>query len=373
MKKSSKFILSFVLSILLLSIHPATVFAYEYGTPDLNSMIEIDIYGNKEIRSISRDNVNRIRVSKSNKYKNKTDKEKLWEILNALEFNIDIQQFEKASETLQLSHIDNIQVENSYVKSDKNGDAIQISKDEAMKSVMEDSYERFTAITGECYTANSSTTSPTSSHGMLNPWVDENGYMQLQIIVFYTPNYHGVGTTVGRYVIWGFCNWLKYFSTRATDIIGLGATNFSWNNLTETNDTDSFNLLVSYYENISENGKNVEVNQYLDTIDTSKANRSLAYGVYFKYKLPKNSNYLGTTYTYTDFGFLITGVGYANGKYQPDKFIDVGLTYIHIKNAISISPSVDKRGSFSFGVSWTHIPKYYETSYRWYYGDDYNA
>lgn len=139
MKRMLKVSLSVVLTVLLLFSFPSTAFAYEYGTPDLKTMVKVQKHGNKESRFISGRDVNRIRISKSAKYKNKTDREKLKEIFEALEINIKDKQFEAVCQTLKLSDIEDIHTEVSYIKTDENGVQTGVSKTEALK-VAEESH-----------------------------------------------------------------------------------------------------------------------------------------------------------------------------------------------------------------------------------------
>ena len=84
MKKVIRMLLTAVISLTIVATFPASVFAYEYGEPNLDVMIQVEKLAEKEISFISAEDINRIRVSKSRAYRNKTDEERLEEIFVAL-------------------------------------------------------------------------------------------------------------------------------------------------------------------------------------------------------------------------------------------------------------------------------------------------
>lgn len=69
MKKLGKLFLVILLSLTIITSLPISVFAYEYGTPDLDEMIQIETNGHTKIYSINKTNINRIKNSRSRKYK----------------------------------------------------------------------------------------------------------------------------------------------------------------------------------------------------------------------------------------------------------------------------------------------------------------
>lgn len=164
MKKLIKTNLALLLALLLLFSIPSTALAYEYTTPDLQSMVIIQNNGNKESRFISGRDITRIKNSECAKYKNKSDKEKLKEIFEALDFNINEQQFEKISKTLNLSDIENIHISTSYMKMGKDGVQAEVSKAEALRASTEQNTTRLTPTTATAPFATASDTSPTASH-----------------------------------------------------------------------------------------------------------------------------------------------------------------------------------------------------------------
>lgn len=94
-------------------------------------MIKVEKKGNTEICSISSENINRINNSKSKRFKNISDEEKLNCIFEALGFDIEAQQQRTIYKQLSLDQIESIEIKKIYVKVSENGNREVISKNEA--------------------------------------------------------------------------------------------------------------------------------------------------------------------------------------------------------------------------------------------------
>lgn len=131
-EKIIKSLICLILSlIIIISSFSTSVFAYEYGPFDVKSLIKVEKKGNTEIYSISSENINRIKNSKSKKFKNISDEEKLNCIFEALGFDIEAQQQKIIYKNLSLAQIGSIEIEKTYVKVSENGNREVISKNEA--------------------------------------------------------------------------------------------------------------------------------------------------------------------------------------------------------------------------------------------------
>lgn len=370
MMSKLKIIISLLLTVLLLFSFSSVTFAYEYGVPDLTTMIKTEKHGNRESRFISGRDVNRIRISKCSKYKNKSDKEKLKEIFTALELDVSTQKFDKISENLSLSDIENISTDTIYIKTDDNGVQTEVDKEEALKAAAEEeiAYSAAPAV------AAASDTRPTISHSKPYPEKSPDGYMEQQITAIYTPNYHGVGTTPGRYVIWGDCKWLTTPSRfqRGEDVISLFANDeFDWKNK-GADGISNYMLLASYdrcyYD--EKTGITTSVEPDGDFYEEDKAVVSVSDGVYFKYDLP-NNGVIGPMFC-RNFEFTIIGICNVHNYDDTTQFLSMGLRYIHMKNTASASVSVSWK-SAGVSVSSYHMPIYYDVSHSWDYKTDFYA
>lgn len=365
-EKNIKIFIAFVLTVLLLFTFPATAFAYEYGSIDLNSMVQIRQYSDHEIRFLSGNNINRIRISKSAKYKYKSDKEKLKDIFTALDFTVSDQQFEKISENLKLSHIESIHVETSYIKTDGVGNQTKVSREEAMEAAAEEEARLNSAQLNISPASTESDTGPTTSHSS-DVGTSEDGYMQMQIFAIYTPNYNGEGQSIGRYVFIGEYLWLKTPVMRKTDVISMHSDDINWYQKT-TNGQSNYFLFAAYSKmTYDENGIFISNEDVIDSLDAISASVSSNSGVYFEYNLP-NDNPLAQT-LYRNFSFILFSVGRVidyNNQYQ---FFMLDIRYVHIRNPLSASFSVN-RGPLGVTVSNFFAPEYYDWSHSWDYAND---
>lgn len=365
MKKLGKLFLVILLSLTIITSLPISVFAYEYGTPDLDEMIQIETNGHTKIYSINKTNINRIKNSRSRKYKNKSDKQKLKEIFDALDFNINDLQFEEISKELNLSHISDISVETQYVKIDADGKNSYISEDEALEIVEKEKI--LSASSQESYslttTSETSDTSPTTGHSS-PPEPVADGCMEMQITKIYTPNYNGTGTTIGRYCFLGSCVWLTTPSPlkRTVNAICFYSPDFAWaNKILDPNEGSNY---ISYfsYDVTDHDG-------YVETITKTKYDQdavvSSAKGVFFEYKLP--SDFLNI---YDNFNFLLFAVGKVQDSDNIIQELRLDLKYTFLNNPLSISPSLSW-GLVGVSASFLNDPEEYCTYYSWPYETDY--
>lgn len=65
MKKTAKSIMAMIISIVFVVMLPISTFAYEFGTVDINAMVQKEQVGKKTLTSISTENISRIKNSKS--------------------------------------------------------------------------------------------------------------------------------------------------------------------------------------------------------------------------------------------------------------------------------------------------------------------
>lgn len=372
MKKLCKSFLILMLSLIITISTPLSAFAYEYTTPDLDAMVQVKENGNTEIRSISERSIKQIRNSRSSKYKNKTDTEKLKDIFDALGFNLTDLQFEEINKELKFSHISNISVETQYLKVDAEGDSSYISKDEALEMAAEE--EALLAVSQENYDISAtSDTSPTAWHsGPLT--TSDDGCVEMQVSAIYTPNYNGTGTTIGRYCFLGACSWIKTPSTltRSTDAICLYSRDFNWYDQIMDSDKGSnyismFSYTESYYD---ANGTLIFSEDFLESKYDDEAVVSAEKGAFFTYKLPKDK-LLAPSLCY-NFTFLIFGVGLVHDYDDYTQGLEIDLQYTHLRNSLSISPSFSW-GSVGVSVEQLITPKIYYAHHAWDYKDDFFA
>lgn len=364
MKKLSKLFLVIALSLIIATSYPISVFAYEYGMPDLDEMVQTKTCGHTKVKSISKANINRIKNSRSSKYKNKTDEQKLKEIFDALEFNINDLQFKEISGGLDFSYISDISVETQYIKVNTEGDGSYISEDEALE-IVENEKLISTSLPGTYSVTATSDTGPTSNHSSPVETVAD-GCMQMQIVAIYTPNYHGVGTTIGRYCFIGSCVWLTTPSPlkRTVNAICFYSTDFAWPDK-NLDSTENPNYMSSFSYDVTDHNFNVE------TITTTKyeedAKVSSEKGVFFEYKLP-----YGDSSVCNNFSFLIFAVAILKDPDNIDYWPSLDLKYTYLNNPLSISPSLSW-GPIGVSASILNGPEEYYTHHTWSYKYDYYA
>lgn len=355
MYKMIKPVFSLFLTICLLCEVNVMSFAYENQTFEIKDLVVTRMDGNKEIRELSKQGMDR--VKKARRFSKESDI--IEEIFLAFDIDYKEEQFAKLLKDMNLSQIDSVKCETCYLKVDESGNQEIITEAEALKNI--------NAIETANYSANTlSESGPTNSHITEPPIISPDGYMKQTIALLYTPNYGGTNASVGRYVILGICEWLTTPSTRAVDAIALLSPDLRWANIGD----DSYNLTVSYSENYYTVSTNtITSTEVTKTFDESDVTVSVAHGAYFEYDLPGNK----LLTTYTDFSFLMTAVGRVHDYNNYETTLAVGLEYVHLKNALSINPTFSFAGGLDLSVSSINIPEYYSCSYSWDYEKDYFA
>ncbi len=202
------------------------------------------------------------------------------------------------------------------------------------------------------------------------------GNMKQQLIVIYTPHYNGTGTTPDRYMFIGACGWLKEPSNfqRRTDCIAFKSPDFRWEGL----GNDSYGLMVSYHMFFVENGRTVIDEDCYETFGEDDASISAMNGVFFQYNL-RNDLFSPISFTdYTNFGFLMFGVGRVNQFSTTDVFKNVSIDFLYRHSTYALSPSISfswdgKSVSASIGVT-PASTKYedYTLYYPWKFKEDYD-
>lgn len=372
MEKISKGFSAVLVSLILTLSFPLSAFAYEYGTPNPDEMIQVKTDAYTKTSYISRANVNRIRNSHSSKYKNKSDKQKLKEIFDALDFHINDLQFEEISKSLEISHISDISVETQYIKFDTEGTGSYITEEEAMEIVEKEKISSSLQETQSLTTTTAtSDTSPKANHSSPIETVAD-GCMEMQITAIYTPNYHGIGTTIGRYCFLGTCVWLTTPSSsqRTTNAICFYSPDFRWPDKSlNSDDNSNYISMFSYVEYIYDANYNLVSYENLNQAKyDSDAVVSSEKGVFFEYDLQKNK--LLAPIIYGDFSFLVFAVGNVQDYNNIYQNISIDLKYTFLANPLSISPSFSWC-PIGVSVSLMHLPKEYSTHHTWNYQDDY--
>ncbi len=368
MLKTIKIICSILLVISILSIYTLTAFSYDYGTIDLDRMVSVKESDMCEIHSINRENINRLKNTKLSLYKEKTDTEKLKELFSALDLELSDAQFETATKDLQLEHIESIRIETTYSKEDSEGKQTPVSKDEAMQIAEQEKADLLNGNAIRRREIPSNTRALNNGHSG-NIIYSTDGCMKQQIAVIYTPNYHGTGTTIGRYVVFGTCQWLKTPDTRSKDAISLCSSDFKWANIDYNN--PSYSLLVSYTEYVYDSNSNLVSQDTLNVAyDDHAVTISEYLGAYFEYNLP-NNKFLRPI-IYGDISFLMVGVCRVDDYDDDTQEISVGMRYIHLKRGLSFAASYSIT-SAGLSVSEKNWPVYYDSSYSWDYVTDYYA
>lgn len=370
MKKIIKSLICLILALIIISSFSTSVFAYEYGPFDVKSLIKVEKKGNTEIYSISSENINRIKNSKSKKFKNISDEEKLNCIFEALGFDIEAQQQKIIYKNLSLAQIGSIEIEKTYVKVGANGSQEVISKNEAFAAAKTKN-ETLESINPVAYSGVmvASDTGPTASHGNEQPIVDPNNYMEQAITVIYTPNYNGPGTTPGRYAVMAGFDWLTSPFARKTDCMGLYTDQFNWVDRIPGEDSN-YVFLASYYKYLyDENGNIVSSEEIVADLYEDDAIISNAYGFCFKYNLPNNFLQM----RYSGFTFLVFGVCRVKNYAVPKQSLSISSEYVHVKSSLSVSPSFSI-GPVGISVSGISTQKtIFSGSHEWDYDKDYYA
>ncbi|MGN0539124.1 MAG: hypothetical protein ACI4KI_04640 [Candidatus Fimenecus sp.] len=370
MKRIIKSLICLILALIILSSFSTSVFAYEYGSFDVKSLIKVEKKGNTEICSISSENINRIKNSKSKRFKNISDEEKLNCIFEALGFDIGAQQQKTIYKKLSLAQIESIEIKKIYVKVSENGNREVISKNEAIAAAQakNESLESISPVASFGVMA-ASDTGPTASHGNEQPIIDPENYMEQSISVIYTPNYNGPGTTPGRYFVMAGFNWLTPPSKRHADCMGMYSNQFNWVDRIPGEDSN-YGFFVSFYKYVYDgNGNIASVEEIADELDEDNATISNPYGFCFEYNLKNNFLQI----RYDGFNFLIFGVCRVidyNNVYQS---LSMSSEYIHINSLVSISPSFSVGPvGISISSNSTKTQKF-TGSHEWDYYNDYYA
>lgn len=360
MKKTAKSIVAMIISIVFLATLPVSAFAYEYGAVDINTMVQKEQIGKKTLTSISAENISRIKSSKYKKLSRKTDGEKLNEILTCLGVDLDERQLEEVYSKVKLSDIGKIEASTAYLEIDENGVQTEISAEELKDTKDEKPIQKAISDT-------------TFAHD-LQEKTKEN--MKQQLIIIYTPHYHGTGTTPDRYVFMGFCEWLKEPTNfaRRTDCIAFKSPDFRW----EGYGNDAYSLIVSYHLLLMENGVATIDEDCYETFGDNDVSISVMNGVFFQYNLP---NDLWSPSTYKDiknFGFFMMGVGMVDQFSTTDVFKNVSVDFLYRHSKFAFSPSItfswDVTGaSVSIGVTpETTKCDDYPLPYTWKFKNDYD-
>lgn len=367
MKKTIKRFCSILLVILILSIYPLTAFSYDYGAIDLDRMVSVKDSGLREIHSINRENINKLKNTKLSSYREKTDEEKLKELFLALGLDLSDTQFETAIKDLKLEHIENICIETTYSKESAEGKQTFISKEEALRIAEQEKADLLNGQSIQRLSAVSKEKMSNSHSG--NVIYSTDGCMKQQIAVIYTPNYNGTGTTIGRYVVFGTCQWLKTPDTRSKDAISLYSSDVKWANIDYN--TPSHSLLVSYTEYVYDSNSNLVSQETLnDAYDDHSVTVSEYQGVFFEYNLPNNK--ILRPIIYGDISFLMVSVCRVKNYNYPTQEVSIGMRYIHLRSAVSFAASYSMTG-VGLSVSRIHSPFNYDSSYAWDYAADYYA
>ena len=355
MKRIIRMLLTVIISLAMVATFPVSVFAYEYGDPDLDKMIQTKKVGEKEITSISADDVNRIRISKSKKYRDKSDEERLEEIYVALNLDLNEAQKEEVNSNVSLSHIGTIQTSTVYLKIDEEGNQKEISEAAALST---------TQVVNE---VNETIGESTISR---NPGEKIDGKMKMQLATIYTPHYNGTGTTPDRYFFLGMCEWIDEPITRKTDCIALLGPDFRWSGASE-----NYSMSVGYHMLMMEDGVCTMDEDVVENFAEDEAEISSFAGIFFEYNLWENL-WSPSTYTkFTDFSFLIMAVGKVSMDVSAVNNIGIDLVYTHTNTSLSLNVGFSWTGTgktASISVSPTTTTKKYTFPDAWSYQSHYN-
>lgn len=357
MKAITKALCSIFLTAILLTSFPATVFAYEYGEINISDMVNTRYTDSTTISIIYENDIRRIRNSNAKTYKLKSDEEKFKEIFKALGIEFNEAQRSALLSKVSLYDIGTIQTVTKYIEIDTNGNETLLDKATALER------------------ANQAATAATqnSSHSS-NSETSKNGYMKQQISVIHTPNYNGFGTTKGRYVMYGSCEWLKMPIFRKKDCISLSSTDFRWKNKGDDG-ISNYQLLVGYDVTTYMRNGSTETHSALEDFGESAAYLDTTKGVYFEYDLPNDAANTQQSVTFSKLVFCIIAVGRVQNWGNAEQDVGVNLRYIHIQTTLETDISFDWLADSHFVISTkaTTIKKPYDFSYSWEYYSDYYA
>lgn len=361
MKKVIRMLLTAVISLTIVATFPASVFAYEYGEPNLDVMIQVEKVGEKEISFISAEDINRIRVSKSRAYRNKTDEERLEEIFVALKMGFNEQQLEEALKLVKITDIGAIRTSTVYLEVDEYGNQKQISEEEALV---------LSSVNNE--TQRSSETGTNGSYSMPEPIDSKDGYMRQTFSAIYTPHYGGTNAMVGRYVILGVCQWLKNPIWRMVDAISIGGDDFRWRKFHD--DISNYNLYLTYEKvDFFNNGDTSTITTNTVEYDEDDANIDAYKGVYFSFQLPTNGANQDGSITCNDISCLITAIARVQDYNNSNQDIGISMRYAHTYFTLTTSISFEWLSDDPLVISTTPtvVSKYYDCSDGWDYAEHY--
>ena len=191
--------------------------------------------------------------------------------------------------------------------------------------------------------------------------------MRLQILVFYTPDYNGPGTTIGRYVCMGFCEWVIRPLIRSTDAVSLGGLDFRW----EEKTSENYSFLYSFKQTATNLTTGAQTTQNITNSKNGlQASVSSYLGVYFTFDLPADYKAGNLQYRFSEFNCMITGVGNVQDYDDITQNLGLDLRYAHTQT--TLTPSF----SWSSGLPLVEInlslgKKYYEHNYSWEYKIDF--
>lgn len=348
-------LLTAVISLFIVSAFPVSVFAYEYGEPNLDEMIQVKKVGEKEITFISASDVNRIRISKSKTYRDKTDKEKFEEICMALGVEFNESQNREINSKISLSDIGMIQTSTVYLKIDEEGTGKEISEVVALSATQENEGAKETKY---------------DSFISRNPNEENDGTMKQQLTIFYTPHYNGTGTTPDRYVFMGLCEWLDEPFTRRTDCIALIGPDFRWGS-----EKENYTLYAGYHLLLMEDGQCTMDEDVIEELGGNEAEVSSFAGVFFEYNLPDDLLLSGTYRDCTNFSFFMLAVGKVSMDVAAVNNIGIDFVYTHSRTSIALNIGFSWSGTgpnASISVSPTTTTKKYILNDAWSYQRHYS-
>lgn len=357
MNKLAKSILALTLSFVFAFSFSGTVFALDYAPPNLAEMVSVSYKNKVELRTMNTQDILRIKNTKAKTFSAKSDQEKMEDILDALKVSVSAEQLQHLHSTVSLQEIESAFSSIRYIKTYPDGTQETITE----KDIPVDAYE-----ISETSASISPAVQQTSSHGS-SVYQSPNGYMRLQILVFYTPDYNGPGTTIGRYVCMGFCEWVIRPLIRSTDAISLGGFDFRW----DEKAPQDFNLLYSCKQTVTNLNTGAQTTQHITSSkDGSQASVSSYTGVYFTFGLPADYKAGNLQYQFSEFNCMITGVGRVQDYDDITQNLGIDLRYAHTQT--TITPSF----KWSSGLPQVEInlflgKKYYDHNYSWDYKIDF--
>lgn len=114
------------------------------------------------------------------------------------------------------------------------------------------------------------------------------------------------------------------------------------------------------------------------TLDENDVSVSAMNGVFFQFNLRNDYYFPPSTYTdYTNFAFLMMGVGRVNQFSTTDVFKNVSVDLLYRHSTFSVSPSIsfswdEKGASVTIGVTPTTTYDDYPLYYSWDFKKDYD-